>query len=132
MDRVWFSYGWKTPFISAARETITVERGPDGQWNITSPVQAPARADIVSMVVRSLAALRAGGFADSTVTGASSGLDADTTAVVVKTDDGTSYAVRVGATDSKNQSYTRKERLPGLGNVRCYRINLNALGDMGE
>lgn len=34
-----------------------------------------------------------------------------------------------GALITEGQSYTRKERLPGLGNVRCYRINLNALGE---
>jgi cytoskeletal protein RodZ len=95
-----------------ARETVTVERGKDGEWSITSPTQDKARPDIVGMVLRSLAALRASGFADSTVTGVSSGLDADTAAVVVKTDDGTSYTIHVGAMTPANQSYTRKDGDP--------------------
>jgi hypothetical protein len=95
-----------------ARETVTVEKGKDGAWNITAPTQEKARPDMVGMVLRSLAALRCSGFADSTVTGTSSGLDADTTAVVVKMDDGTSYSIHVGATTPANQSYTRKDGDP--------------------
>jgi uncharacterized protein (DUF927 family) len=37
-----------------------------------------------------------------------------------------------GSLITEGQSYTRKERLPGLGNVRCYRISLNALGESLE
>jgi hypothetical protein len=95
-----------------ARETVTLEKGKDGEWNITAPTQEKARPDIVGLVLRSLAVLRASGFADSTVTGTSSGLDADTTAVVVKTEDGTSYTIHVGATNPANQCYTRREGDP--------------------
>jgi hypothetical protein len=95
-----------------AREAVTVEKGKDGTWSITSPTRDKARSDIVGMVLRSLAALRCSGFADSTVTGTSSGLDADTTAVVVKMNDGTSYSIHIGATTPANQSYTRKDGDP--------------------
>jgi hypothetical protein len=95
-----------------AKETVTVEKGADGQWSITAPAPDKARSDLVSMVLRSLATLRASSFADSTVTGTSSGLDADTTALVVKTDDGTSYTVHVGTTNKSNQSYARKDGDP--------------------
>jgi hypothetical protein len=94
------------------RETVTVKKGKDGEWSITAPTQEKARPDIVGIVLRSLAALRSSGFADSTVTGTSSGLDADTTAVVVKTDDGTSYTIHVGAMTPANWSYTRKDGDP--------------------
>ena len=95
-----------------ARETVTVEKGKDGEWTITAPTRDKARPDVVAMVLRSLAALRSSGFADSTVTGSSSGLDADTTAVAVKMDDGTSYTIHVGAATSANWSYTRKDGDP--------------------
>jgi hypothetical protein len=97
-----------------ARETMTVEKAKDGAWNITSPVQQAARPDIVGIILRSLAALRASGFADSTVTGTTAGLDVDTTAVVVKTDDGSSFTVHVGATTAANQSYTRRDGDPTI------------------
>jgi hypothetical protein len=95
-----------------ARETVTVEKGKDGEWSITAPTREKARPDLVGIVLRSLATLRSSGFADSTVTGSSSGLDADTTAVVVKTDDGTSYTIHVGSTTPANWSYTRKDGDP--------------------
>ncbi len=95
-----------------ARETVTLEKGSEGEWRITSPTPQPARADIVGMVLRSLAALRASGFADSTVTTAGAGLDADTTSVVVKMEDGTSHTIHVGATTGSSQSYTRKDGDP--------------------
>lgn len=94
------------------RETVTVEKGKDGEWNITAPTQAKARPEVVSMVLRSLAALRASAFADSTVTGASCGLDADTTAVIVTADDGTSHTIHVGTMTSANWSHTRKDGDP--------------------
>lgn len=37
-----------------------------------------------------------------------------------------------GSLITEGQSYTRKERLPGLGLMRCYRINLKALGESME
>jgi hypothetical protein len=95
-----------------SRETVTVEKGKDGEWNITAPVPDKARPDIIEGVLRGLASIRAAGFADSTVTAATCGIDADTTAVVVKIDDGTSFTIRVGETNSARQSYTRKEGDP--------------------
>jgi hypothetical protein len=106
-----------------AKETVTVEKGKDGEWNITAPTQEKARADIVGMVLRSLATLRAAGFADSSVSGASSGLDADTTAVVIKMEDGTSHTIRVGAANTANQRYTRKEGDPVIYLVPAGRWN---------
>jgi hypothetical protein len=120
-----------------ARETVTIEKGKDGVWNITAPTPGPARPEVVSMVLRSLAALRSSGFADSTVTSASTGLDADTTAVTVKLEDGTSHTVHVGAMTSSNWSYTRKDGDPVIYLVPRGRWNtifrpLSALSATGE
>lgn len=98
----------------STRETVNVEKQEDGTWQITEPLQAKARPDIVSAVVRSLAMVRATGFADSLVTPAEAGLEPDTASVVVRTADGSSHTIRVGATNASNQSYTMRQGDPTI------------------
>ena len=38
----------------------------------------------------------------------------------------------LGALEMDGRSYDRKERLPGMGNTRCYRINANLWGGKGD
>ena len=95
-----------------ARETVEVVKQDDGTWQITQPIQAKARPDIVSVVLRSLAVVRATAFADSTLTPAAAGLEPDTASVVVRTADGSSHTIVVGATNASNQSYTLRQGDP--------------------
>jgi hypothetical protein len=97
-----------------AKETLTCQKAADGSWDILSPKQDKARPDILGVVLRSIAALRAAGFADSTVTASTCGLDADTTAFSIKMEDGTSYTVRIGTMNAGSQSYTQREGDPTI------------------
>jgi hypothetical protein len=90
-----------------SKETVTVEKGADGSWKITEPTQGTAKPDIVSMILRSLAQVRSTGFADTTMTADQTGLAADTASVTVRTTDGSSYTVIIGASNERNQSYTK-------------------------
>jgi hypothetical protein len=95
-----------------SKETVTLEKDASGTWKMTAPFEAPAKADVVSMVLGSLVPVRARGFADTTLTEPALGLAADTTDVVIKTTDGSSYKFTVGACNPQNQSYTRREGDP--------------------
>jgi hypothetical protein len=96
------------------KESVSVERQDDGTWQITEPIQARARADIMSSVLRSLATIRASGFADSTLTAAAAGLDPDTTSVVIRTADGSSHTIVIGSMNDARQSYTVRQGDPQI------------------
>jgi hypothetical protein len=95
-----------------AKETTTLEKDPSGTWKITAPITAPAKSDVMSMVLRGLAQVRAVGFADSTLTEPALGLAPDTANVVVRTADGSSYKITIGASNDQRQSYTRIDNNP--------------------
>lgn len=101
--------GWTTRW---AGQSVTVEKGADGTWVIKDPVEAPARPDVAAVVLRSLATIRATGFADSTLTAEQLGIAADTTSVVIRTTDGSSHTVVIGASNERSQSYTMRQGDP--------------------
>jgi len=98
----------------SSKETVTAQKGPEGVWEITEPLQEKARGDVMGMVLRSLATVRATDFADTALTPAEMGLEPDTASVVVRTADGKSYTLTVGATNASNQSYTRLDGDPSV------------------
>ena len=94
--------------------TVNVEKQADGSWQITEPLQAKARGDIVGAVLRSLATVKATDFADSTLTPEAAGLEPDTAKIVIRMADGSSHTIRVGAVNATNQSYTLREGDPQI------------------
>lgn len=90
-----------------AHGSVTVEKAADGSWDITDPVKAKAKPDILTMVLRSLSQVRSTGFADTTLSLAAMGLDADTAGVIIRTADGSSYNIQIGSSNTQNQSYTK-------------------------
>jgi len=105
------------------RETVSLEKDEQGVWQITEPVQAPARGDIVSIVLRSLGQVRATGYGDSTLTTAAAGLEADTTGVTFKTADGSTHKFRIGASNPSSQSYTMLDDDPTIYLIQRGRWN---------
>lgn len=97
-----------------AKETVTVERAEDGTWKIKDPTPGDARPDIVSIVLRSLAQVRSTSFADTTLSPTQVGLEPDSASVVIRTADGSSYTLLIGATNEKSQSYTKLADSPTI------------------
>ena len=106
--------GWTT---RRADGSITVEKGADGSWMIKDPVEAPTRPEVASIVLRTLTTIRATGFADTTLGAVELGLEPDTTSIVIRTADGSSHTIVVGAANERNQSYTQK-----LGDPTVYLV----------
>lgn len=98
------SYTTRTP-----RDTVTVQRAPDGTWAITQPFEAPASADLMPVILRSLARVSASDFADSLSDLSSVGLAQDTMSVSVTTTAGETIRVRIGAQTESRQFYTQRE-----------------------
>jgi hypothetical protein len=94
------------------RDTVAVERGEAGSWRLTKPVEADANSDVMGVVVRSLASIRASAFADSIQDLASVGLEPDTMSLQIRTTDGSNYTIDVGAENDKRQTYTKRADSP--------------------
>ena len=102
---------------------LAAEKDASGAWKITEPFTANAKPDMMSLLMRSLLQFRASGFADSTITPETAGLIPDTTRIEIKTSDGSTHVLDVGAMNDKRQSYVQKEGDPTIYLVPRGRIN---------
>lgn len=99
--------GWTTKNGS---ETVAVERDANGAWKITQPFEAPARPDIISIVLDSLTRIRSVGFADSVSDRlASVGLEPDTMSIEIRVEGEKPQHVTIGTANARSQSYTKRE-----------------------
>jgi hypothetical protein len=96
------------------KQTIALEKDAGGAWKITQPFASPAKAEIVSYLMRTAGHIRASSFADSTLDPATLGLVPDTTRVEVKSSDGSTTALVVGKLSERNQCYVRKDGDPAI------------------
>lgn len=98
--------GWTT---QTPREKVTVERDAQGAWKLKEPFEAPARPDIVNIILDSLTRVRASGFGDSVESRlAEVGLEPDTTWIEVRSEGGASQKIVVGAANKANQTFTKR------------------------
>lgn len=98
------SYTTRTP-----RDTVSVARGPEGNWQITHPFDAMASTDIMPVVAQSLARVTASGFADTLADLASVGLAQDTMNVEITTTEGETIKVVIGAENERRQNYSKRD-----------------------
>lgn len=88
------------------RETVTVERSPEGEWIITEPVASRTDPQVMNIVLSSMTRIRAVDFPDTLIDPATAGIEPDTTTLVIRLIDGTSHRVIIGGSDERNRSYS--------------------------
>ena len=99
--------GWTT---KNGAETVSVDRDASGVWKITQPFEAPARPDIIGIVLDSLTRIRSVAFADSVADRlASVGLEPDTMSIEIRVEGQKPTHVSIGTANARSQSYTKRE-----------------------
>ncbi len=96
------------------RETVTVERNPEGDWVVTEPVYGGTDHQVMNIVLNSMTRIRATDFPDTLPDLASAGIEPDTTTLVIRAVDGSTHRIIIGASDERNRSYSMIEGDPTI------------------
>lgn len=96
------------------RETVTVERNPEGEWVVTEPAYGRTDHQVMNIVLNSMTRIRATDFPDTLPDLAAAGIEPDTTTLVIRDVDGSTHRIIIGSSDERNRSYSMIEGDPTI------------------
>lgn len=111
-------------YEAPSRGRLVVVKQDASLWRMEEPDTGAVEASRLAIALRTIATLKADGFAD-TVSAASAGLEPDTARVVVETADGQIHQIQIGAPAPGLRYYVRK-----LGGMQIYTVSKGRLNTL--